>query len=39
MQQAPAAARDWMQPQEWSTPAATFANHHIIIAGRKAQTR
>jgi ubiquinone/menaquinone biosynthesis C-methylase UbiE len=35
MQQAPAAARDWMQPQDWSTPAATFANHHIIIAGRK----
>jgi ubiquinone/menaquinone biosynthesis C-methylase UbiE len=35
MQQAPAAARDWMQPQDWSTPEATFANHHIIIAGRK----
>ncbi|MBN1977576.1 MAG: methyltransferase domain-containing protein [Anaerolineae bacterium] len=35
MQQAPAAARDWMQPQGWGTPEATFANHHIIIAGRK----
>jgi ubiquinone/menaquinone biosynthesis C-methylase UbiE len=35
IQQAPAIARDWMQPQDWSTPKATFANHHIIIAGRK----
>jgi ubiquinone/menaquinone biosynthesis C-methylase UbiE len=35
MQQAPATARDWMQPQDWGTPEATFANHHIIIAGRK----
>jgi ubiquinone/menaquinone biosynthesis C-methylase UbiE len=39
MHQAPAAARDWMQPQDWGTPEATFANHHIIIAGRKAQTQ
>jgi ubiquinone/menaquinone biosynthesis C-methylase UbiE len=35
MQQAPATARDWMQPQDWGTPKATFTNHHIIIAGRK----
>jgi ubiquinone/menaquinone biosynthesis C-methylase UbiE len=39
MQQAPAAARDWMQPQDWGTPEATFANHHTIIAGRKEQDR
>jgi ubiquinone/menaquinone biosynthesis C-methylase UbiE len=35
MRQAPAIAVEWMQPQNWSTPEATFANHHIIIAGRK----
>ncbi|MFL7790535.1 MAG: hypothetical protein AB8I69_00220, partial [Anaerolineae bacterium] len=35
MRRAPAAARDWMQPQDWGTPNATFANHHIIIAGKK----
>ena len=25
----------WMQPEHWHTPAASFVNHHIIIAGRK----
>jgi SAM-dependent methyltransferase len=35
MQQAPTIAAKWMQPQDWDTPEATFANHHIIIAGRK----
>ncbi|MBN1813923.1 MAG: class I SAM-dependent methyltransferase [Anaerolineae bacterium] len=35
VQQAPAIAAEWMQPQDWGTPDATFANHHIIIAGRK----
>ena len=35
MQKAPATAREWMRPQDWSTPEATFANRHIIIAGRK----
>jgi ubiquinone/menaquinone biosynthesis C-methylase UbiE len=35
MQQAPAIAVEWMQPQDWGTPEATFVNHHIIIAGRK----
>jgi ubiquinone/menaquinone biosynthesis C-methylase UbiE len=35
MRQAPTTARDWMQPQDWDTPEATFANRHIIIAGRK----
>jgi ubiquinone/menaquinone biosynthesis C-methylase UbiE len=35
MRQAPAIAVEWMQPQNWDTPEATFANHHIIIAGRK----
>lgn len=28
----------WLQPQQWGTPEATFANHHILIAGRKAET-
>lgn len=37
MQQAPAITVDWMQPQDWGTPEATFVNHHIIIAGRKEQ--
>jgi ubiquinone/menaquinone biosynthesis C-methylase UbiE len=37
MRHAPAAAIDWMQPQNWGTPEATFANRHIIIAGRKEQ--
>jgi len=35
MRQAPAIAASWMQPQDWGTSKATFANHHIIIAGRK----
>ena len=35
MQQAPPIATEWMQPQNWGTPEATFANHHIIIAGKK----
>jgi hypothetical protein len=26
---------DWMQPRDWGTPQASFANDHIIIAGRK----
>lgn len=35
MDQATKAVIEWMQPQDWGTPEATFANHHIIIAGRK----
>ena len=35
MRQAPIIAAEWMQPQDWGTPEATFINHHIIIAGRK----
>lgn len=35
VQDAPRAAYDWMQPHNWDTPEATFANHHLIIAGRK----
>ena len=33
---APQAVLDWMQPHEFGTPGATFVNHHLIIAGRKA---
>lgn len=32
---APPAAAEWMAAQKVGTPAATFANHHLIIAGRK----
>jgi ubiquinone/menaquinone biosynthesis C-methylase UbiE len=39
MQQAPTLAKEWMDPQDWSTPEATFVNHHILIAGRKKQGR
>ncbi len=35
----PAIVTDWMQPQAWDTPEATFANHHIIIAGRKGKSQ
>lgn len=27
--------REWMRPGDWGTPAATFLNRHILIAGRK----
>ena len=36
LKQAPQAAADWMQPRAVGTPEATFVNHHLIIAGRKA---
>ena len=36
VEQATAGVIEWMQPQDFGTPAATFVNHHIIIAGRKA---
>ena len=39
MQQAPTIAEEWMDPQDWDTPEATFINHHILIAGRKQQGR
>ena len=32
--QAPAAAAAWLQPRDFGSAAATFVNHHIIIAGR-----
>lgn len=35
VEQATAAVIEWMQPQDFETPKATFVNHHIIIAGRK----
>jgi SAM-dependent methyltransferase len=34
---APRLAADWMAPQDVGTPEATFANHHLIISGRKLQ--
>ena len=39
MQQAPSLAKEWMDPQDWATPEATFVNHHILIAGRKGESR
>jgi ubiquinone/menaquinone biosynthesis C-methylase UbiE len=35
MQDADESVWEWMQPLEWGTRQATFANRHIIIAGRK----
>jgi ubiquinone/menaquinone biosynthesis C-methylase UbiE len=35
MAQAPETVIEWMMPHDWGTPEATFANHHLIIAGRK----
>jgi ubiquinone/menaquinone biosynthesis C-methylase UbiE len=35
MEQASPAVLEWMQPRDWGTPGASFANDHIIIAGRK----
>jgi ubiquinone/menaquinone biosynthesis C-methylase UbiE len=32
-------AAEWMQPRDTGTPMATFANHHIIIAGRKQECK
>jgi ubiquinone/menaquinone biosynthesis C-methylase UbiE len=32
---APPLAAEWMQPQQVGTPQASFANHHLIILGRK----
>jgi ubiquinone/menaquinone biosynthesis C-methylase UbiE len=34
MEQAPPAALAWMRPRNWGTPQASFANDHLIIAGR-----
>lgn len=39
MQHAPTRAKEWMDPQDWTTPEATFANHHILIAGRRGESR
>jgi len=35
VEEAPQAVVEWMQPQDFGTPKATFVGHHIIIAGRK----
>jgi ubiquinone/menaquinone biosynthesis C-methylase UbiE len=39
MKTEPAIAAAWMEPQDWGTAEATFANHHIIIAGTKGGNR
>lgn len=31
----PQAALDWLQPQHWGTPQASFANQHLILVGKK----
>jgi ubiquinone/menaquinone biosynthesis C-methylase UbiE len=38
MVQAPEAAVAWLQPLSFGTPDASFANHHILVAGRKGKT-
>jgi len=35
VEEASPAVLEWMQPQDFATPKATFADRHIIIAGRK----
>lgn len=30
---APPAVREWMSPQRWGTPAATYSCHHVILRG------
>lgn len=35
VEEAPKQVTDWMQPSSWGTPEASFANQHLIIAGRK----
>ena len=35
VESAPEAAIQWLQPQAFGEPEASFANHHIIIAGTK----
>ena len=34
MREAPAAAREWMDPHSWGMETATFVNRHILIRGR-----
>jgi ubiquinone/menaquinone biosynthesis C-methylase UbiE len=36
---APAPVVEWMQPQGFGTPDATFVNHHILVSGRKEPVR
>jgi hypothetical protein len=35
LESASPAVLEWMQPHNWGTPLASFANDHIIVAGRK----
>ena len=34
LREAPPIARDWMDPLDWGTEAATFVNRHILMRGR-----
>ena len=34
MRAAPAIAREWMDPRDWGSDAATFVNRHVLIRGR-----
>ncbi len=35
IEQAPPAVVEWMEPRDWGTPDASFANDHIILVARK----
>ena len=35
VERAPASATEWLQPRDFGTTQASFANHHLIIAGHK----
>jgi ubiquinone/menaquinone biosynthesis C-methylase UbiE len=35
VEQAPPGVVEWLRPRGWGTPQASFANDHIIIAGRR----
>jgi hypothetical protein len=34
VERASPAVVEWMQPQGFGTPQATFVSHHIVLAGR-----
>ncbi len=34
MRESPVIAREWMDPRDWASDAATFVNRHILIRGR-----
>lgn len=39
LSKAPQSITDWMQPQAWDNDAAAFVNHHLIIMGRKSDSK